>query len=241
MSKYRVLSVKQQRVKSAGRGDCPEVVQVNEADPRVKRTRKLLLDAFGTLLMEKGFHAISVQDIAARATVNRATFYAHFVDKYALLDQMISEWFREVLGRRHLAATPFSLSNLHRLIVTVLEALAEFHGHCKPLDRQLDPLIEARVQQELNEFLRGWLGPLPLVEAHPRVTRETIATVLSWAIFGAGIAWSRGPHDLPVDDRARQILTLLTGGLAQVVNLPGLARHESNGAIVREALGPKSG
>ena len=52
-------------------------------DPRVKRTRKLLQQAFLELFQEKGFASISIQDITERATVNRATFYAHFPDKYA--------------------------------------------------------------------------------------------------------------------------------------------------------------
>ena len=68
---------------------------MNDADPRVKRTRKLLEEAFVALLAEKTFHRISVQDIAERATVNRATFYAHFEDKFALMDQLIRDAFRE--------------------------------------------------------------------------------------------------------------------------------------------------
>src|SRR5450631_2711875 len=59
---------------------------VNPRDPRVKRTRQLLLQAFIALLEERhNLHSISVQEVAERATVNRATFYAHFEDKYALL------------------------------------------------------------------------------------------------------------------------------------------------------------
>src|ERR1700690_1925078 len=50
-------------------------------DPRVKRTRLLLEQAFMVVLKEKGFQTITVQDIAQRAGVNRATFYAHFEDK----------------------------------------------------------------------------------------------------------------------------------------------------------------
>lgn len=59
---------------------------VNPNDPRVKRTRQLLMQAFMELLKEKkDISSISVQDIAERATLNRATFYAHFEDKYAFL------------------------------------------------------------------------------------------------------------------------------------------------------------
>lgn len=60
------------------------VTAVEGVDPRVKRTRKLLQQAFLELFQEKGFAAISIQDITERATANRATFYAHFQDNYAL-------------------------------------------------------------------------------------------------------------------------------------------------------------
>ena len=66
---------------------------MNEADPRVKRTRKLLEDALVALLAEQSFHTI-MQDIAKRATVNRVTFCAHFDDEYVLMDQMPCDAFR---------------------------------------------------------------------------------------------------------------------------------------------------
>jgi AcrR family transcriptional regulator len=33
----------------------------------------------------KGFQAVSIQDITDKAGINRATFHAHFTDKYQLL------------------------------------------------------------------------------------------------------------------------------------------------------------
>lgn len=54
-------------------------------DRRVKRTRKTLQDALIALILEKGYEAITVQDVIERADVGRSTFYAHFVDKDALL------------------------------------------------------------------------------------------------------------------------------------------------------------
>jgi len=54
-------------------------------DLRVKRTNILLQEALIALTAEKGFDAVTVGDIADRAMVNRATFYRHYVDKYALV------------------------------------------------------------------------------------------------------------------------------------------------------------
>jgi AcrR family transcriptional regulator len=208
---------------------------MNDADPRVKRTRKLILDAFQSLLMEKAFHAITVQDIADRATLNRATFYAHFVDKRDLLDNQISAWFQELLSRRQLKATPFTLDNLRRLIVSVLEALAEIHGHCSPPHDDLDSSIEAKARQQLCAFLRAWLATVQQIDGREPVSAETTASVLSWAIFGAAIEWSRSPANVSADDRARQVVTLLTRGLGHVLNVPGLPRKPANGGNAREA------
>ena len=54
-------------------------------DLRVKRTEIMLQEALISLISEKGFDAITVGDIAERAMVNRATFYRHYNDKYALV------------------------------------------------------------------------------------------------------------------------------------------------------------
>jgi AcrR family transcriptional regulator len=193
---------------------------MNEADPRVKRTRKLLQDAFMALLAEKSFQAISVQDIAERATLNRATFYAHFEDKYALMDYMVRDTFREAVARRLAAGVPFTLVNLHLLVVTACEFLAQFNGHCAPADRDLDPRIEAQVQQELYTFLLVWLAQAPLLASSPRVNGQTAALVMSWSIFGAGIEWSRGERTVSADEWARQVLAVIVGGVSHVVNVP---------------------
>ncbi|WP_243524790.1 TetR/AcrR family transcriptional regulator [Bacillus pseudomycoides] len=63
----------------------------NTNDPRVKRTRQLIQDAFVALVGEKGFENVTVQHIAECAPVNRATFYSHYHDKYDLLDKSIEE------------------------------------------------------------------------------------------------------------------------------------------------------
>ncbi len=53
-------------------------------DRRIQRTRQLLQNALLSLILEKGYEAVTVQDIIDRANVGRATFYAHFQDKEAL-------------------------------------------------------------------------------------------------------------------------------------------------------------
>lgn len=71
----------------------PGVTSPNPNDPRVIRTRRLILDAFVDQLNKKDFYTITINDITQKATINRATFYAHFQDKYALLETLLSDAF----------------------------------------------------------------------------------------------------------------------------------------------------
>ena len=52
-----------------------------QEDRRAQRTRQLLHDAMFSLMLEKRYDKITVQDIIDRANVGRSTFYAHFQDK----------------------------------------------------------------------------------------------------------------------------------------------------------------
>jgi AcrR family transcriptional regulator len=54
-------------------------------DRRVARTQRLLREALLSLILERGWDAVTVQDICTRADVGRSTFYVHFADKEDLL------------------------------------------------------------------------------------------------------------------------------------------------------------
>lgn len=73
-------------------------------DRRVRRTRRLLHEALRSLILEKGYDHITVQDVIDRADVGRATFYAHFRDK----DDLLMSGFEEMRNslRQHLVASP---------------------------------------------------------------------------------------------------------------------------------------
>src|SRR5881275_1348321 len=94
---------------------CMTLVE-KRVDPRVKRTRQLLQRAFLELFAEKGMASISIQDITDRATVNRATFYAHFPDKYALLDSIVREQFQQALAQHLPSASVWNVQSLRALV-----------------------------------------------------------------------------------------------------------------------------
>jgi AcrR family transcriptional regulator len=131
--------------------------KINEReDPRVLRTRHLLLQAFADLYSEKGFHAMTVQDITDRARVNRGTFYSHFEDKSAILEGWLREQFQQRVASPVLSSGPWSLSTFRLLIQRVVEWFTQFHQSTRSAERSLIPLVVTTLQEALFELL--WQG-----------------------------------------------------------------------------------
>jgi AcrR family transcriptional regulator len=151
-----------------------------------------------SLFLEKSFESISVQDIAERATVNRATFYAHFRDKFALLDAVI----RAAL-RQHLSEDDPMASDVRSLLSAVGKSVFGFvaaHGRCK-VDRDFEPQFERAMEAELGEFLA------------PRFSACT-AHVIATAMVGSAMRWRAGRRKEPADRLVRQIVDILSDGVA---------------------------
>lgn len=62
-----------------------------KTDRRIQRTRQLIQDALVSLIAEKGYEKVTIQDIIDRANVGRSTFYAHYRDKEDLLLRGVAE------------------------------------------------------------------------------------------------------------------------------------------------------
>lgn len=61
------------------------MVKKTKEDRRIGRTRRMMHEALMSLIVEKGYESVTVQDILDRADVGRSTFYAHYRDKDGLL------------------------------------------------------------------------------------------------------------------------------------------------------------
>ena len=55
------------------------------------RSRRMIREAFLSLLREKSFEKITVTDVVNRADINRSTFYAHYPDVRGLVDSIIQK------------------------------------------------------------------------------------------------------------------------------------------------------
>jgi len=190
-----------------------KVREEKKLDPRIKRTRQLLRQALMELVTEKSFQAITVQDIADRATVNRVTFYAHFDDKYALLEDTMHTMFQERLRAALPESSRLTPANLARLIELVGETVTEFSARCPPPHGQFDNFLEKQVKMSVYEVLRAWLAELPNGTAQKHPTLDQVAMIASWAIYGAAVEWSKNEPREPAAEFAQQVLPLISASL----------------------------
>lgn len=198
-------------------------------DLRVKRTRRLLKQAFNELLAETDFENITVHAITERAQVNRATFYLHFEDKYALLSYSIRENLQGLMDQRLPDAQTFTGANLRALTVIACEFVNQFYLHCYPnISAHGNMIVVAQMQMVVYDILREWLTK-PKQEPLPDgVTEQNAASILSWVIFGVAFQAARTDDKHTPEQLADQMLAFMTSGLSAYLStsLPDLVPIE---------------
>ena len=174
-------------------------------DPRIRRTRHLLQQALEKLLESKAFEEISVQDIAEAATVNRATFYDHYSDKFALLECTVARQFFELLAQRGVAFDGTCPSAIRGIVLGVCDYVAGM-ASCSERQLQMEPHLEAAVVAVVRHMILDGLKQNP---PQREGGLEMIAATASWAIYGAAKEWARIPERVPSEEIADTIMALV--------------------------------
>src|SRR6201984_565964 len=127
--------------------------ETETTDPRILRSRRMLMDSLARLLIKKAFEDISIQEIADEATLNRATFYLHYPDKNALLQAMTEARFRDLIERRAITFTDCN-GALRAIALGVCDYLADTTGCPSQLTRMslegsIIPVLEGMFKEGL--------------------------------------------------------------------------------------------
>jgi len=166
-------------------------MQDTKVDPRIIRTRKLLMDAFLKLTIKKDFKDITIKDITDEATVNRATFYSHFQDKYDLMDTVITEEIIENTVENLSHYDQLNEASIINIFVTLTkfhtDLAAQFDTQCRRSYASFSSIIEQKLKKELEKVFYSLL-----LKRQSKLDMEALkigAAVLSWGIYGASVDW----------------------------------------------------
>jgi AcrR family transcriptional regulator len=177
-------------------------VKPRAVDPRIQRTQQLLRAALMSLIQEKGYESLSVQNIIDRARVGRATFYAHFDSKDDLLASGIEELrtsLRE--GQRRALA---SATADERLFAFSRELFVHADEHRTVFRAMVGKRSGGVVQQLLHKMLvdlvREEVKLMLPVRRSTDTPGEAMAQFIGGGLFGLLIWWANGTRRLPVNE-----------------------------------------
>jgi AcrR family transcriptional regulator len=132
-------------------------MEAGAEDRRVRRTRQLLVDALLVLIVERGYEALSVQDILDKADVGRSTFYAHFRDK----DDLLHASFARMRGVLEGHTGEPGAAGLPELSLALFRHTAEFRALYRAMvGRPSGAMLMRAMERLLREHVRLHLEQL---------------------------------------------------------------------------------
>jgi AcrR family transcriptional regulator len=194
----------------------PRRKPINPDDPRIKRTIKLLGDTLIELIIEKGYHNVTIRDITDRAQVSRTTFYLHFETIDDLLFASIRAMYDDLAQGIQVAdyanlddvekcmCQPGDFEHVQRY-VQFYRAMMSEQGSMTFTLRVLDYLATI-----IGETMRG------VVRANsttPQIPLEVMSHVAAGAEIGIMIWWINNnmPHSPP--EMAKMLYDINANGL----------------------------
>lgn len=182
-------------------------MQKKTEDRRIQRTRQLLQDALVALILEKGFDAVTVQDIIDRANVGRSTFYAHFQDK----DDLFLSGFEHLRGEfeQHLSGRPVTPDSPWTMSLVLFQHAQNYQRVYQALvGRQGGNIVLTHIHKYLVAVLQEHFKMDMPERVRVQVPPEILAHYLVSSLMALLTWWL--DHDLPYPpERMNEMYRLL--------------------------------
>jgi AcrR family transcriptional regulator len=190
-------------------------------DRRVRRTQRALKEAFLALVLENGYDKVSIEDITTRADVARATFYAHFPHKEALLNAVFAEMVADIAPRVMPDSTPSA--------VVLTGAVEEAYRHAAKLPDLYRVCLsgaaggiarEAYLETVFKLSEATITGRLRALGSSPRVPVAVMARAFAGAHVALLRAWLAGGLDYPAEEMALMEMQAMQMGMGWAQGIP---------------------
>jgi AcrR family transcriptional regulator len=168
---------------------------------RSRATRQAIMTAAEELWRTKGFDAVPVEDVCAKAGVAKGTFYFYFPRKEHLLVMLV---------RSRIAPPESELRSLLRSNLDTPDACMDMASAIARRVRRLDkPMVQRGVEESFRHYrdigrlhdsdraLRWYFEPVfqrgkERGDVHPAWEMEALAGVAGWAMLQGILFWASG-------------------------------------------------
>lgn len=193
-----------------------------KVDRRVRRTRRLLSEAFIELVKEKGYERVTVEDIVARADIGKTTFYVHFKGKRHLFEDIVEIYFQKW---RHEVLASLKDEEAHMRPDATVAAFEFAHREAAffqlVLQAESVSFVQQRLHNSMSELIQSLLERLAgQLELTPTIPVELMAEHFTGALL-AVIKWwlAKGVDRYSAEETALMFRELVLYGRARAMGI----------------------
>lgn len=196
----------------------------NNNDLRVKRTKKMIVEAFICLIRQKSLDKISIQEIAEHAMINRATFYAHYADKQDLYDSLIDDFlirFSQILDEKKIIdGTNVYVSEIEALLARFYDFARENPEVAQMImDKSLEKTFVERFFTILSARYDELFQNLEIQEHGMEVPIDFVATYIASMLVGTLTWWVQSDTSISSRYFAHLMIKLISNGHLTVLGV----------------------
>ncbi|MVP01468.1 TetR/AcrR family transcriptional regulator [Paenibacillus lutrae] len=194
----------------------------SKTDPRIVRSRQMFRDALIELIKEEGYDSLTVQKIAARADLNRATFYLHYRDKQDLMQQSVNEVFNELTQSLHLSEMnpsgfDYQTEEPHPAFLRLFEHIGLYAGFYEVILNEPNlPGFTGELTEVISRFVTAGINTVAPRDNQLNVPREMLVSYTSAAFLGVIGWWLKNDRQFsPKYMAAKTMLLAIKGPYAE--------------------------
>jgi AcrR family transcriptional regulator len=174
-------------------------------DPRTTRSRALLQKALIELITEKNFASLTIQEVTARAGLNRSTFYLHYMGIHELLEDCVKDLFgsmRSEIYSRVERVKPLKMEDYEPFVECVFQHLKQnFRFYRAMLGKNGDSYFRSLFQNLLAELIFE-----PMRGEYPSdIESDLILRFFTEGFTGIAAWWLESEHPIATKEAARLV------------------------------------
>lgn len=197
---------------------------MKKIDLRVKRTNKMIIEAFIQLVEKNGFEQVTVQDIADEAMINRATFYAHYKDKQDLYETIFDyalTAFTSVLNPTELVkGNRIKVKQIERMMSQIYSNIYDNRKfYLIIMDGSANEILRKKIADVLNEQYADIFNRLKITENDIEVPMDFIIEYMTSIFIGTLHWWLTTDSQMTPDHLAKLVIKLVGNGHLTVLGI----------------------
>lgn len=172
---------------------------MNKIDRRILRTQEAIKSTLLELMQKKEFDKITVREISEHANIGNRTFYLHYLDKYDVIEKMMSE---HIENCRKICApdTDDAIKNAPLLWLQYIEKHQSFFA------LMLSSNISFAFQKSFLALISEMVKKMPLESVyHDPMDLEAAYEFISFGVYGLAEGYIKGKLGNNLDQIAEQV------------------------------------